>query len=126
MTKAFNDDISDRNGGVLTAYFGGGTEHISHLLVHGDHDVLLGGHVPVAQFDLRLHPVGEVLLENGGADIADPLFADLVDLLIVRHEVEDMPMAVAEEESDVLQGETLVLGHLDVPDLGAADACSRE
>ena len=96
--------MSDRNGGGLTAYFGGGTEHISHLLVHGDHDVLLGGHVPVAQFDLRLHPVGEVILEDGGADIADPLFADLMDLLVIRHVVKNMRMAVAEEESDVFQG----------------------
>ena len=116
MTVEREKWVSDLRDAVLTADLSGGPEHVGHLLIHGDHDVLLGGHVRVALLDLRLDPVDEGFLQYGCADIADPLFADLVDLLIVRHKVEDMPMAVAEEESNVLQGEALILGHLDVPD----------
>ena len=111
---------------VLTAHLSRGTEHIGHLLIHSDHDVLLGGYLPIADFDLVLDPVGEVILEYGGTDIADPLLAHLMDFLIIRHIVEYMPVTIAKEESDVLQRQTLVLGHLDVSDLGAKDAYELE
>ena len=107
---------------VLTAHLSGGAEHIGHLLVHSDHDVFLGGYLSIADFDLLLDPVGEVILEYGGADIADPLLAHLMNFLIIRHIIENMPMTIAKEESDVLQRQTLILGHLDVSDLGAKDA----
>ena len=94
--------VSDLRDEVLTTDFGGCTEYIGHLLVHGNHDALLGGHLPITDFDLLLDPVCEVLLEDGGADIADPLLAHLMNFLIIRHIIENMPMTIAKEESDVL------------------------
>ena len=72
------------------------------MLIHGDHDVLLGGHLPISDFDLLLDPVDERIFEYGGTHIADPLLAHLMYLLIIWHVVKNMRMTVSEEKSDVL------------------------
>ena len=79
----------------------------------------------VPLLDLRLDPVDEVLLSDCRAHVDDPLLTHLVDLLVVGHVVEHMPVELAEVDGDVSQGQAFVLGHLDVPDLGAKDAYTK-
>ena len=103
VTADEKEDEVINYGAVLTADFGGGVEGRGHLRIHGDHDVLLLGDRLIPGFNLVLHPAAEHAAEHGGADVADPLLADLVDFLRVRHVVKDLLMAVVEEEVDVLE-----------------------
>ena len=82
--------------------------------------------MPIAHFDLRLHPVREDILEDGGADIADPLLAHLMDLLVVRHIVKYVLVVVFEEESDFFERQAFILGHLYVSDCRGKDTYGRE
>ena len=103
MTVEREKWVSDLRDAVLTADLSGGPEHVGHLLIHGDHDVLLGGHVPVALLDLRFDPVDEVLLDYRRAHVHNPLLAHFVYLLVVGHVVEDVPVAFSEKQRDVSQ-----------------------
>ena len=68
---------------ALTRYCCRGSEGSSNVGVQLDIEVLLVLHLFVALFNLNLQPIGEVGAHDGGTDIADPLPADLLDLLVV-------------------------------------------
>ena len=74
------------------------------LRVHLDHEILLDGHLGIPFLYAILDPTREHAFEDSGADVADPLFSDLVNLNRIWHVLEDLLMGVAEEGGDVLDG----------------------
>ena len=102
---------------VLTAHLGGRAEGSRHLWVHRDVEALLFLDSLVALFNPRADPAAEDASQDRGAHIADPLLRDFVDFLGVRHEVEHLLVPVVQERGNVLEGQPLVLGDCDVPDV---------
>ena len=67
-----------------------------------DHDVFLVCHLVVSRIDLVLDPVRELVLENGGTHVGDPLLGSLGELKgRLRQVVIHMRMVVVEEVSDL-------------------------
>ena len=86
-------------------------ESRSYVCVQLDIHVLLVSDLLVADLDLLVDPIGELVLEDRGHDIADPLAADLVDLQPIRHVVLDVVGLCPAELGDLLQRELLVVRH---------------
>ena len=55
-------------------------EDLGHLRIHLDHDVFLVCHLVVPRIDLVLDPVCELVLENGGTHVGNPLLGSLGEL----------------------------------------------
>ena len=55
-------------------------ENLGHLRIHLDHDVFLVCHLVVPRIDLVLDPVRELVLENGGTHVGNPLLGSLGEL----------------------------------------------
>ena len=110
---------------VLTADLGGGAEGLGDLGIHADHEVLLFDDLLVPDLNLLLHPLVEVGPNHGGANVADPVLADLVDLLRVGHVVEHLRVEVVEVLRDVLEGKSLVLRHRNVLGVDIFDSCTK-
>jgi len=63
----------------------------------------------VAFVHLRLHPLREEVLEDGGADVGDPLLGRLGQLeLGLRQILVDLDVVLREELPDLLDTEALV------------------
>ena len=70
---------------ALTANLGGRSEGSSHLLIHGDVEVLVLTDLLIPNFYTFPDPVAENVLQNGCDNVTDPILGDLMDLLGVRH-----------------------------------------
>ena len=67
-----------------------------------DHDVFLVCHLVVSRIDLVLDPVRELVLENGGTYVGNPLLGSLGELKgRLRQVVIHMRMIIVEEVSDL-------------------------
>ena len=67
-----------------------------------DHDVFLVCHLVVPRIDLVLDPVRELVLENGGTYVGNPLLGSLGELKgRLRQVVIHMRMIIVEEVSDL-------------------------
>ena len=86
----------------------GGGELGGHLLVHGDHHLLLGAHDRVSLLDLVVDPRSELVAQDHGADIDQPLLWDLRQVDVVREEVANVRL-VTDEREDAVNGQVLVL-----------------
>ena len=96
---------------VLTADGRRLLEDRGDLRVHVDHQVLLHGDLLVARLDLRLHPIGEAVLEHGGADFGDPLLRRLRQLdLRLWQVLVDVGVVRLEVLLDLFDAESLVSG----------------
>ena len=101
---------------VLTRDVGAVLELLRHDRIHGDHHVALLGHQLVPVLDLLTHPGLEGLVDDGSADVDDPLLRRLRQVLVVgqvRLDVGD----VGDELEDLLDAQALVLRHVEVLDL---------
>lgn len=85
-----------------------GPELIQHFRVHGDHRIVLVGHVSIAGLDLLLHPLAERHADDGRADVDDPLLGTLGEVLVVGQIRLDLRMC-AGEGTDMLERKILVL-----------------
>ena len=94
---------------LLTARLGGGLEDPGDVHVHLDFQVVLHHDLLIPLLDAVLNPAGEHALENGGADVANPLLGHFMDFLGVRQVIEDLLVAIRKELRDVLDCETIVL-----------------
>ena len=96
---------------VLTADGRRLLEDRGDLRVHVDHQILLHGDFLMARLDLRLDPIGEAVLEDGGADVGDPLLRRLRELdLRLWQVVVDVGMVRLEVLLDLFDAESLVPG----------------
>ena len=77
-------------------------------MVHGDHHLLLGAHDRVSLLDLVVDPSSELIAQDHGADIDQPLLWDLRQVDVVREEVANVRL-VADEREDAVDGQVLVL-----------------
>ena len=94
---------------ALTADGLGLLEYSGDLGVDVDHQVLLDGDLLVALVHLRLHPLREDVLEDGGAHVGDPLLRRLGELhLGLRQVLIDVDVVLREELPDLLDAEALV------------------
>ena len=101
---------------------GAGRELLRHYRVHRDHDLLFLGHQGVPFFDLRINPFLEVSSDHCGADVHDPLLRDLREVGLIREVQIDLRL-VADELHHALEGQVLVLRHVDVLDLVIMQIC---
>ena len=109
MAKEKNRMVKMLNSKSRTRYRGGLLEDLGDLRVHLDHEVLLDSHLFVARRDLGLHPVGELVLEDGRADVGEPLLRRLRELDVGLWQViVDLRVRLVEELSDLLHAEALV------------------
>ena len=115
-TVEHHHKINKRSQGVLTRDVCTVGELLGHHRVHGDHHVSLLRHVGVALLHLLANPLLERLIDHGGADVDDPLLRRLGYILIIGEEVFDL-WHVSDELQDLLDGERLVLRHVEVLDL---------
>ena len=94
---------------ALTRYRGGLLEDLGDLRIHLDHEVLLDSHLFMTRRDLGLHPVGELVFEDGRADVGEPLLRRLRELDVGLWQViVDLRVRLVEELSDLLHAEALV------------------
>ena len=92
-------------------------ESRSYVCVQLDIHVLLVSDLLIADLDLLIHPVGELVLQDRGNDIANPLTADLVDLKPIGHVVVDIIWLSSAELGDLLKRERLIMWDRDVSDV---------
>ena len=116
LTLSKQRSVKRRVGAILTRDVGAGSELLSHDGVHGDHHVALLRHQGVAVFDLLADPSLEWLVDDGSTDVHDPLLRRLRQVLVVGEEGLDIGI-VGDELEDLLDGEALVLRHVEVLDL---------
>ena len=95
---------------------GAGSELLSHDGIHGDHHVALLRHQGVAVFDMLADPSLEWLVDDGSTDVHEPLLRRLRQVLVVGEEGLDIGI-VGDELEHLLDGEALVLRHVEVLDL---------
>ena len=88
-----------------------GLELLRHHRVHGDHHLLLPGHLQVPILHLVDDPVLEGLANHGCTNIDDPLLRCLRDVGFVGQVMRDSRLLTGELE-DLLQGQVLVLRHV--------------
>ena len=91
----------------LTADCGGALECLKHLRVHRNEEalVLRDGQVPCP--DALRDPVVEFVSNDCGANIADPLFRELAQLLVIGH-IRDDDGVLEKEVEDVFQLQALI------------------
>ena len=77
-------------------------------MVHGDHHLLLGAHDRVSLLDLVVDPSSELIAQDHGADIDQPLLWDLRQVDVVREEVANVRL-VTDERENAVDGQVLVL-----------------
>ena len=98
-------------GCALTAHSRTLTEDLGDLRIHLYHYILLHRNLGVAVLNLCLHPFGELILEHGGDDVADPLLGRLGQLeLRLRQIIVDMPVVIRQELEDLFDSEAFVSG----------------
>ena len=102
---------------ALTAKLGGRSEGSSHLLIHGDVEVLVLSDLLIPLLNTSPNPAVENALQDGCAHIANPFLGDLMDLLGVIHVLSNLLMPTVEEGSDMLKGKAIILRNGDVPDV---------
>ena len=94
---------------ALTRYGGGLLEDLGDLRIHLDHEVLLDSYLFMTRCDLGLHPVGELVLEDGRADVGEPLLRRLRELDVrLRKVIVDLRVRIVKELPDLLYAEALV------------------
>ena len=107
---------------ALTADVAAGLELGGHLRVHRDHDLLLLGHDGVALFDLIADPFFELLAHDYSANVDNPLLWHFLQVWLIR-QVHLDPRLVANERQDLLDGEVLVLRHVQRLNSVVLDVC---
>ena len=116
LTESKQRSVRVGVGEVLTGDVRAVLELAGHDRVHGDHHVALLRHQLVAVLDLLADPGLEGPVDDGGADVDDPLLRRLRQVLVVgqvRLDVGD----VGDELEDLLDAQALVLRHVEVLDL---------
>ena len=68
-------------------------ESFQDVRIHFDIEVLPLDLLCVPLMDLLLHKVSELILENGHADVTNPVSAHLMDLVPVRKVIKNVKMA---------------------------------
>ena len=92
---------------------GTGSELSCHLGVHGYHDLLLLSHHGVAHLYLLRDPLLEVLTDDSGAYVDEPLLRHLRDVRLVRKVEVDLRLLHSEVQN-TLHCQVLVLRNVDV------------
>ena len=87
---------------MLTGDGGGGLERGGYILIKFYIHVPFLLELFVAFLDLQLQPVGEVVLEDCGADVAYPLPGNLVQLLLVWQVAVDVVWLASAKVLDLL------------------------
>ena len=67
----------------LTANMGASSELSRHRWIDRDHDLFLVGHDGVAFLDLFVHPLLEVLTDDGRTDVDYPLFWSFLQVRLI-------------------------------------------
>ena len=67
----------------LTAHMGASSELSRHSWIDRDHDLLFVGHDGVALLDLFVHPLLEVLTDDGRTDVDYPLLWNLLQVRLI-------------------------------------------
>ena len=94
---------------ALTAHSVGLIVGIGDLWVHLDVEVALLSNVLVAVVGPVLHPLGELLLQERGAHVGEPLLRDLGQLEVgLRQVLVDPRIIIVEELADLLHTQPLV------------------
>ena len=78
-----------------------GLELGRHLRIHGDHHLLLFAHDGIPLLDLVGNPCSELVAEDHGADVDDPLLGHLLQVKIVWQEISYVGL-VGYESKDAL------------------------
>ena len=95
----------------LTANMGASSELSRHRWIDCNHDSLLVNHDGVAFLDLFVHPLLEVLTDDGRANVDYPLLWNLLQIRLIWQVILDCRLAHDEVE-DLLKREILVLRHV--------------
>jgi len=101
---------------VLTGDVGGGGKLLGHFGVHRDHELSFLRHLGIALFDLVGDPVLELLAGHCSHNVDDPLLWRLGQVNWVG-QVLDYVRVVLNLFHDLLDGQALVLGDMEVLDL---------
>jgi len=109
-------------GAVLTAYFGRCMEDGCDFRIYIDIKIPGLLNSLVTFLDASPHPATELATEDRGTHVAYPVLAHLADLLLVRHVLEQVLLAVIEKSTDVLERQALILRHGDVSHVLGLDA----
>jgi hypothetical protein len=115
VTAVNNTRISKEVVGVLTGDVGRGLEFGCHCRVQGNHHLSLLSHLDVPLLDLFGDPFSELLTNNSGANIHNPLLRRLWQVNVIRQVVGNVRQ-VADEDYDLLDREILILRHVKVLD----------
>ena len=115
VTAVNNTRISKEVVGVLTGDVGRGLEFGCHCRVQGNHHLSLLSHLDVPLLDLFGDPFSELLTNNSGANIHNPLLRRLWQVNVIRQVVGNVRQ-VADEDHDLLDREILILRHVQVLD----------
>ena len=67
----------------LTAHMGASSKLSRHRWIDRDHDLLFVGHDGVAFLDLFVHPLLEVLTDDGRTDVDYPLLWNLLQVRLI-------------------------------------------
>ena len=89
---------------------GAGAELCRHIRVHGNHHFFFGIHELVPFLDLVIHPLFELLADDHGTDVDNPLLGDARQVDIVGQIIRNAGL-VAGELQDSIEREVLVLRH---------------
>ena len=85
-----------------------GLKLLRHHRVHGDHHLLLPGHLQVPILHLVDDPVLEGLANHGCTNIDDPLLTEFLELSCNRHVLLET-LVVADLVQDILDRKALIL-----------------
>ena len=89
---------------------GAGAELCRHIRVHGNHHFLFGIHELVPFLDLVIHPLFELLADDHGTNVDNPLLGDARQVDIVGQIIRNAGL-VAGELQYFIEGQVLLLGH---------------
>ena len=90
-------------------------EGLGYVRINLDEEILLLGHLLVAELDVPLDPVRKVLANNGVGHAEDEILAEPIPLELQRWEVRLELRVLVDDLHDLSDGETLVGWAVDVP-----------
>ena len=96
----------------------GGVEHSRNVLINLNKLVSLDGDSLISFVDLRHHPFPEVAPGESADEVDDPLLGEPGTLLVVIRDVSLEILVPINVAVDLLEPEALVLGYVDVANLG--------
>ena len=91
-----------------TAHMGAGAKLSRHIRVHCNHHFLFGIHELVPFLDLVIYPLFELLADDHGTNVNNPLLGDPRQVDVVGQIIRNTGL-VAGELQDSIEGQVLVL-----------------